>query len=405
MAHVLFTTPVLRHPPNNGPSLRIENSIKALSSVSELSVIARAAPDTAAGKAAQDFYKGYAQDFLWAPSAQSPLLKLPYMRAFSPFISVIQHRAVIRDCKFIERYMRDHSIDVLWCGFGNISFDLIRQIKADQPHAKIVCDTDSVWSWFILRELPYEKSPLRRVEINRAGQKKEREESALVNLADATTAVSAIEADYYRSLAKDPARIKLFSNVIDIHNYAFEAQRAAKIQKPCICLTGSFWPRSPMHRATLWFVDEVMPIVRRTIPSAQVYVVGAGSKRTVKYVGVPHVTIVGDVPTVLPYLHAADVSVVPLAFESGTRFKILEAGACCVPVVSTTLGAEGLPITHEKDILIADSPVDFANSVIRVIQDRGFAAEMAQNLHDLVRARFSIDAAAREAREVLRFLC
>jgi glycosyltransferase involved in cell wall biosynthesis len=110
------------------------------------------------------------------------------------------------------------------------------------------------------------------------------------------------------------------------------------------------------------------------------------------------------VKTVLPYLYNADVSTVPLFFESGTRFKILEAGACGIPVVSTTLGAEGIPATHGKDILIADSPTDFAESIIKLINDKVLSQEIAHNLQTLVQDKFSIASLQVEADQKIRAL-
>ena len=94
----------------------------------------------------------------------------------------------------------------------------------------------------------------------------------------------------------------------------------------------------------------------------------------------------------------------PLRFESGTRFKILEAGACAIPVVSTTLGAEGIPAIDGKDILIADTPEDFANLIVKVINNPQMADHLGSNLRKLVAKHFSIDALATEGQNIIDFL-
>ena len=99
-----------------------------------------------------------------------------------------------------------------------------------------------------------------------------------------------------------------------------------------------------------------------------------------------------------------DIALVPLRFESGTRFKILEAGACGAPVVSTTLGAEGLAVTHESHLLIADEPKAFGESVVRLILDRKFADQMAQNLKKLVGEKYSVASLTVEACSILNYL-
>jgi glycosyltransferase involved in cell wall biosynthesis len=95
---------------------------------------------------------------------------------------------------------------------------------------------------------------------------------------------------------------------------------------------------------------------------------------------------------------------VPLHFESGTRFKILEAGACGIPLVSTTLGAEGIPVVDGRDILLADEPAKFASAILRLLDDKSLAARLAANCRQLVQQQFSVARLSENAREILAFL-
>ena len=99
--------------------------------------------------------------------------------------------------------------DLIWLGFGGISYDLV-PLK-EVARTPLVLETECVWSRFILRELPFETDPLNRERIQRAGQAKEAEERFGAQLADLTTAVSDIDAEYFRSLAPDPGRVMLRS--------------------------------------------------------------------------------------------------------------------------------------------------------------------------------------------------
>jgi len=159
-----------------------------------------------------------------------------------------------------------------------------------------------------------------------------------------------------------------------------------------------------MDKATRWVIERVLPVVKKEIPEIHFYIVGAGSDHTLSDINDPSITITGKLDSVLPYLCNADVSLVPLKFESGTRFKILEAGACNIPVVSTTLGAEGIPLTDQKDVLIAEEPEEFANSVIRIIRDKEYAGYVASNCRTLVEQRYSINRLAEEAKDILDYL-
>jgi glycosyltransferase involved in cell wall biosynthesis len=192
--------------------------------------------------------------------------------------------------------------------------------------------------------------------------------------------------------------------VVDTETYQQVPPPIANFKKPSIYLAGTFWRRSPMTDAVRWVIREVMPFLRQQIPDIHFYILGTGSAQELSDVNDPSITIVGKLPSVLPYLCYVNLALVPLRFESGTRFKILEAGACGTPVVSTTLGAEGIPVTHEEDILIADEPKIFADSIIRLITDRDLAIRLAENLKKLVHEKYSIVSLANEGRIILDYL-
>jgi glycosyltransferase involved in cell wall biosynthesis len=389
MIKVLFTTPELEHPPAKGPTLRIENSVKALSRISELHLISRVNRNNMGGDEAEAFYHSMCAGFGYSPS----VFGLP------PDVGIWQ------DASAIINYAETNGINIIWFGFGNISYHLMKAVKSLRPHFKIICDTDSVWSRFVLRELPYETSPERRRQIEQEGHQKELEEADWVKFCDVTTAVSQVDADYYRSLVDDPGRIHVFSNVIDLSSYASPPPPPADFKKPCIYLAGTFYAASsPMVRAARWVIDEILPLIKQEIPEVHFYLIGNGADVMLADIKRPDITITGKIKSVLPYLCHADVALVPLMFESGTRFKILEAGACGIPIVSTTLGAEGLPVVDCKDILIADDAKSFAEAAIRLIHDKSFAKELAMNCKRMVEEGFSVESLAQEAVKIIKYL-
>ena len=117
---------------------------------------------------------------------------------------------------------------------------------------------------------------------------------------------------------------------------------------------------APYERGLAWMVEEVLPLVRSQVP-VQFDVVGAPPARPIPAEGVRYI---GRVPTVEPYYDAAHVVVVPVFEGSGTRLKIVEAAAFGRPVVSTRLGAEGLPLTAGAHFRQADDAQDFASAVL-----------------------------------------
>lgn len=408
---ILFATPVLHYPAEGGPHLRIENSIKALSQISDLYVYSRVSLNSLGGSVGLNFYQKYCCDFYFAPSCSSPKTSVQFVtRALNYFskktlgfnvVSIRQNSK--NDFQHLLKTARTIKADIIWLGFGNISYPFLKYIKSHSSF-KVVVDTDSVWSRFILRGVPYAKDADERVKIEQQGIEKAEEERWGTLLADATTAVSEVDATYYRGLAQNPYKVHLFSNVIDIDNYRHISQPAKDFEKPCIYLAGSFWPNSPMEDAARWVINEVLPIVRQEISQVHFYIVGKGSDQILNDINDPGITITGKLPSVLPYLCHVDASLVPLRFESGTRFKILEAGACGIPVVSTTLGAEGIPVTTGKDILIADEPKLFAESIIKLLKAPTLANKMGENLKKLVNAKYSVASLVEEGRLILEYL-
>lgn len=401
---VLFTTPVLEHPPAGGPELRVENSIKALGRVCELHIVSRVSRGNLGGGEAERYISRLCHSFSYAPSCRWRSTNR-YLRKLQSMFGELTGLDVSTDARYLLEEVDRLGIDVLWFGYGNISFPLMKAIRKVRPKLKLVCDTDSVWSRFILRELPYAGNVFKRVAIKLKGIRKEAEERAWVKLCDVTTAVSEIDAEYYRFISSEPERVCIFSNVIDLASYRDVPPPPAGFKKPCMFLAGTFGHyNSPMDAAARWVLEEIMPRVKAQLPDVHFYIVGKDSDRTLGHTSGPSVTVTGKLPSVLPYLCHADVSLVPLKFESGTRFKILEAAACNVPIVSTLLGAEGLPVVHGEHVLLADEVEHFANAVLEMICKKVMAQQFAKNSHQLVQQRFSVEHLENEARDILGVL-
>jgi len=400
---ILYTTPIIEYPAAGGPELRIQNSIKALSKISDLYVVARCTKENMGGDYAVKYYSSLVNNFSFAPSINK-LSKNRYSRKIQTVLRNAIKKNLARDLDFLLSIIEKENIDVVWFGFGNISFDLIKLLKSANINVKIVCDTDSVWSRFLLRELPYESDKHRAAKIKVAGLAKEKEEQEWVDLSDITTAVSEVDANYYKTLSSDANKIMLFSNVIDFNQYIQISSKPDNFISPSVYLAGSFSPKSAMDKAARWFIEFIYPIVKEEIPSIHFYIIGKGSIETLTDIEDKSITILGKVKTVLPYLKNSDVSIVPLKFESGTRFKIMEAAACKIPIVSTKLGAEGIPVKNGHDIIIADEIEEFAEAIIKIIKDKELAKNITQNCYNLINSNNSLDSLIAEGKNILKKL-
>lgn len=142
-----------------------------------------------------------------------------------------------------------------------------------------------------------------------------------------------------------------------------------------ILFQGSFdW--APNADAAGWLAGEVLPLIRERVPDAKVVLAGRSTPDVAALAG-PHVEVTGVVPSMTPYLRAADLVMVPLRVGSGTRIKILEAFAHGVPVVSTTIGTEGLDVVAGEHLAVADTADGLARHCADLLTDRAGRDAMA----------------------------
>jgi glycosyltransferase involved in cell wall biosynthesis len=141
--------------------------------------------------------------------------------------------------------------------------------------------------------------------------------------------------------------------------------------------------------AVRFFASRILPLLRRRVPGARFLIVGRDpSPAVLSLHDGSSIVVTGTVPAVEPYLRGAAVVVAPIRFGGGTRIKILEAMAHRRPVVSTRTGVEGIEAEHERHLLVADAPEQFASSCERVWRDVGVRQRLVAAAEALVRTRY-----------------
>jgi sugar transferase (PEP-CTERM/EpsH1 system associated) len=206
-------------------------------------------------------------------------------------------------------------------------------------------------------------------------------ERRYLNLADHVLTVSDTDRDLFAHII-DPAKITVIPTGVDLDFY----QAAAGEEQPnTLVFTGSM-DYMPNEDGICYFVEQILPRVRFHYPNVALLVVGRRpSPRLLKLAKMtPGVEVTGAVQDIRPYMQRGSVYVVPLRIGSGTRLKIFEAMAMGKAVISTSVGAEGLPVRSEQDILIADTPDAFADAVVRLLADRNLRSELGRAARELV---------------------
>jgi hypothetical protein len=148
---ILYTTPILQYPSIGGPYLRAENSIKALTRICEIDIIHRASHLCVETKRTNIHFSQCANKC----TTLYYFSKYKFVRLFQKLFSLLIFDKDNKNIDFFLSYIKNNNIEIVWFGFGNISYNLMRKIKLKFPSVKIVCDTDSVWSRFELRGIPF----------------------------------------------------------------------------------------------------------------------------------------------------------------------------------------------------------------------------------------------------------
>jgi glycosyltransferase involved in cell wall biosynthesis len=239
------------------------------------------------------------------------------------------------------------------------------------------------------RHFEVEKNKLKKLYFYIQWKKMFAYERAACNKFDAVIAVSQLERDIMRDAF---GSTRVYDVATGVNTNYFQPSGCETVQPRNLVFTGSM-DYLPNDDGIHYFIEHILPAVKRALPDITLTVVGRNPHPGLVALSKsdPSITVTGRVDDVRPYIERASAYIVPLRIGGGTRLKIYEAMAMGQCIVSTTIGAEGLPVRHGKEILLADSPEDFADSIIKVLTDEQLALDLKMAAAALVRAHFGWD--------------
>lgn len=240
--------------------------------------------------------------------------------------------------------------------------------------------------------------PLRKAYLKLQADRMFRYEKDVCRTVRRVIAVSEVDSDTMRRLygVQD---VPFVPTGVDID---FFAPPPSSEPKADLVFVGSMdW--MPNADGAAWFASEVLPLIRRHRPECTVAIVGRKPAASLLELGKsdPRIVVTGTVPDVRPWLFGSAVSVVPLRIGGGTRLKIYEAMAAQVPVVSTSIGAEGLRVDDGRNIRIADSPQDFAARCLELLENPSERARIAAAASATLAEHCTWDAVTRDFEQLL----
>lgn len=291
----------------------------------------------------------------------------------------------------IGRLLARERFDVVKLALPYLAHLEVRTVPPGHPPPLVVIDTHDI-AYDLVRQVAHSNvAPGRRILAAINWRKLAREERAAYRSADGVVVCS--EADRKRVLEDVPkARVAIVPNAADLGFFAPRAEGP-----PADASTVLFFgllSTLPNADGLRFFLHEIWPRIAARRAGARCKIVGAQPPDWLRALAGPRIEVTGLVGDLRPDLAAAAVVVVPLRLGSGTRLKIVEAMAMAKPIVSTTLGAEGIDAVPGRDLLIADDPEAFAAAVVRILDDPELAARLAGAGRVLAQQRYSWSGAA-----------
>jgi GT2 family glycosyltransferase/tetratricopeptide (TPR) repeat protein/glycosyltransferase involved in cell wall biosynthesis len=262
-------------------------------------------------------------------------------------------------------------------GFYHVAHQYYRDIRAYSPKSYLIIDSFDLCHVRERRRAELTGDPRM---IWRAADVK-RQELAMYRRADMVLTVT--EADRQTLRAEVPGLAVGIST--DIHPVI---EGAVPSDRRDLIFIGNF-KHDPNEDAVVYFAREVLPAIKQVLPEARLNLVGNSPGEKVLALASPDIVVTGFVPDVTPYLMQSRVYVVPLRYGAGLKGKIGEALAAGIPIVTTSIGAEGMGLVHRKNAMIADGPADFAACVAEVYRDQALWEQLSREGRQLAEANYS----------------
>ena len=309
-------------------------------------------------------------------------LKINPLKAFLNLFS----KKSLHVVRFIKKEMTqkltallaDETFDIvqLESVFMTSYIDVIRK----HSDAKIILRAHNVESLIWDRMMRHHKNPVKKRYLKLLGKRLKKYETAILNRVDGIIPISKVDLDYFAGLG---GQMPMISIPFSINTEKFQYTTFGTPEPASFFHIGSMdW--MPNLEGVRWFLEFIWSSIHEKNPHATFYLAGRNMPEWLKRLQRPGVVIVGEVADAHEFMRSKTVLVVPLLSGSGIRIKIIEGMACMRPVLTTSIGAEGIACTDEKDIMIADTHDAFIEKAQKLIDSPAFCEEIGKAAHHLI---------------------
>ena len=395
---ILWLKTELLHPVDKGGKIRTYHLLKQLKAdhhITYLTLDDGSAPANAVADAAE-----YCHDLIRIPHATREKFSVGFYAELALNLSsslpyaIRKYKSEQMTRAITEATSKEH-FDLCVCDFLAPAVNLPRDLKTP-----VVLFQHNVEAEIWRRHHEVQQNLVKRRYLYWQWRKMQRFERDACRRVDSVIAVSKADAEM---MERDYGVAKVHDIPTGVDIDFFKPTNSAHPRPNSLVFTGSMdW--LPNEDAINYFTQQILPLIRNSVPDVRITVVGRNpSGRLVELSERERaINLTGRVDDVRPYIEDAAAYIVPLRIGGGTRLKIYEALAMEKPTISTTIGAEGLNINNGADLLLADTPQDFADAVVRVLKEPSLAHQLGAQGAETVREKYGWKNVAAEFDQICR---
>lgn len=282
--------------------------------------------------------------------------------------------------QYIDRYVNKHGLKTpVVVDFQNVEHELIYRMMKSSPSFMT-----KIYGFIEYRNIM-------------------RFEKKVIKQADHFLVVSERDGDLYRKIYAIPkTKISVVDNGVDLKIADREMAdfREIETEKHSFLFIGSLWYR-PNKEGVEWFINEVWNKILEKWPKSKLYIIGKMNRNDNLPIAA-NIEYLGFVDNIYQYYRKCSCFIVPLKFGSGTRLKIVEAFSFKIPIISTSAGAEGLDVTHRKELMIANTADEYSACVSALFSSDELVSRIVENGFNLVSQKYDWDIIGKRLNEKIR---
>jgi len=382
---ILMLSPYIPWPLNGGPPIRIYYVLRELVRLGH-EVVLLAGHDGPPLPTSHPLTSLCREIVTYQPpeSARSGVPFLSALRSLAsplPYVAAKFGARHIRES--IQRLAEKHEFDLIWANFAFMAYAVPPELCRTTPLVLDEHESEGLlWRQF-LRHGSLAKRAFALVNLIKLPAFQKR----IMSQVAAVLSNSEREADFTRQYAPPGVQVWAVPNGVDTAVFA-PAQTEGNKKNVILLCSGLAVYRN--RAAALWFARRMFPRIRLEVPDAEFWIVGSNPNREIwRLAETPGIHVTGTVEDVRPYYAMAKVAVAPYRYGEGTKIKVVEAMACGTPVVSTSIGCQGLEVIDGKHLLIADNEADFSRRVAELLRDPERAQALAAAARGLAVEKYS----------------